>query len=295
MAGASMRRELLIGAHMSIAGGMHRALEQGIRAGCRALQVFLKNSCQWQGKSLTEADRALFNEARNSSQIRSIVAHDSYLINLASADPNLFRKSIAALQEEMRRSNFLGIGALILHPGAHTGAGESAGLRRAAGGLNRALAEVPPPVMLLLENTAGQGTCIGHSFEHFSAILERVRHPDRVGFCLDTCHLFAAGYDIRTSDGYFRTMKEFDRLIGTERIFAFHVNDSRRPLGSRVDRHAHIGQGCIGTEAFRCLLNDRRFFGVPKILETPKGKDLAEDLMNLATLRSLADQGLAQE
>jgi deoxyribonuclease-4 len=289
MAGASMPRELLIGAHMSIAGGMHRAFEHGARAGCRALQVFLKNSSQWQSRTLTEEDRTLFFEARNESQIRSVVAHDSYLINLASPDPDLFRKSIAALTEEMRRANFLGIGALILHPGAHTGAGEAAGLRRAANGINRALAEVPPPVMLLLENTAGQGTCIGHCFEHLAAILDRVRQADRAGVCLDTCHLFAAGYDIRTSAGYSRTMKKFNSLIGTERIFAFHVNDSRRPLGSRVDRHAHIGQGCIGTEAFRCLLNDRRFFRVPKILETPKGKDLAEDLMNLATLRSLAD------
>jgi deoxyribonuclease-4 len=289
MAGVFMPRELLIGAHMSIAGGMHRAFEHGTRAGCRALQVFLKNSSQWRGRTLTDEDRALFYEARKTSGIKRIVAHSSYLINPASPDPALFEKSIGALMEEMKRANFLGIEALILHPGAHTGAGEAAGCRRAARGLDRALAEVPPPVMLLLENTAGQGSCIGHRFEHLAAILDRVSCPERIGICLDTCHLYAAGYDIRTQDGYFRTMREFQRLIGTDLIFAFHVNDSKRQLGSRVDRHAHIGQGCIGTEAFRCLLNERRFFRVPKILETPKGKDLAEDLMNLATLRSLVD------
>ncbi len=216
-----------------------------------------------------------------------MIAHDSYLINPASPDPALRRKSLEALVEEMRRANFLGVGALVLHPGAHMGAGERAGIRRVSATLNRALERVPAPVQLLIENTAGQGSCLGHRFEHLAAILEGVRESGRVGVCLDTCHTFAAGYDIRTEEGYLETMAAFHRVVGTARISAFHVNDSRRELGSRVDRHAHIGQGFLGLEAFRCLVNDRRFVDVPKILETPKGKDLAEDLMNLATLRSL--------
>jgi deoxyribonuclease IV len=282
-----MERELLIGAHMSIAGGIHRAFEHGTRAGCRTLQVFLKNNSQWRGRILSDEDRELFAAAREASGIGPVVAHNSYLINPASPDPDLYRKSIEALADEMCRANFLGIGAVVLHPGAHMGAGETRGVRRVAGALNRALAMVPPPVRLLLENTAGQGSCLGHRFEHLAAILDGVRQTERVGVCLDTCHLFAAGYDIRTAEGYRRTLRSFHRLIGTERIHAFHVNDCKKELGSRVDRHAHIGHGFIGLEAFRCLVNDRRFSRVPKILETPKGKDLKEDLMNLATLRGL--------
>jgi deoxyribonuclease-4 len=282
-----MERELLVGAHMSIAGGMHKAFEHGTRAGCRALQVFLKNNSQWQGRILSDEDRELFAAAREASGISPVVAHSSYLINPASPDPGLHMKSILALVDEMRRANFLGIGALILHPGAHTGSGEREGVRRVARALNRALSTVPPPVRLLLENTAGQGSCLGHRFEQLAAIIEKVRQSDRVAVCLDTCHLFAAGYDIRTPEGYRRTLRSFDTLIGIDRVQAFHVNDSRRELGSRVDRHAHVGQGFIGLEAFRLLVNDRRFTRIPKILETPKGKDLKEDLMNLATLRSL--------
>ncbi len=282
------KAELLLGAHMSIAGGIHNAFAHGIRAGCRTLQIFLKSSSQWKGKALTEEDRRLYVEAQRQSGITPVVAHNSYLINLASPDAALRRKSLDAFGEEMRRANFLGVSAVILHPGSHMGAGVDAGVKRVADALNRALSRVPPPVRILLENTAGQGNCLGRCFEELAAILEKVRDQDRVGVCLDTCHTFAAGYDIRTEPGYRKTMRAVDRLIGLDRVAVVHVNDSRGDLGCHADRHAHIGLGRIGLEGFRCLVNDRRFARIPKILETPKGPDLEEDLMNLATLRSLA-------
>jgi deoxyribonuclease IV len=283
--------ELLAGAHVSIAGGIHKAFERGARLRCRAIQIFLKNSNQWHSKLLTEQDQALFQGAWKASSIRSVVAHDSYLINLASPDRNLRRKSLEAFIAEMRRANFLGVPCLVLHPGAHMGAGVPAGLSRVAKGLIRAIDLVEPPIRILLENTAGQGSCLGHRFEHLAAILEKVDSPERTGVCLDTCHLFAAGYEIRTEERYKETLREFDRLIGIEKILAIHVNDSKKELGSRVDRHSHIGQGCIGLDAFRFLLNDPRFVSIPKILETPKGPGIEEDLMNLSTLRSLFGGG----
>ncbi len=277
--------ELLAGAHVSIAGGMHLAFERGARLQCRAIQIFLKNSNQWKTKLLTEQDRVLFREARENSAIKAVLAHSSYLINLGSPDRDLYRKSLNAFVEEMKRANSLGIRYLVLHPGAHRGTGIKAGVARVARALTQALDLVEPPVKILLENTAGQGSCIGYRFEHLAAILERI--PDRAGVCLDTCHLFAAGYDIRTSEGYAETFGECDRLIGLGRISAFHINDSKTELGRRVDRHFHIGQGFIGLDAFRFLLNDERFISIPKILETPKGPGIEQDLMNLATLKSL--------
>jgi deoxyribonuclease IV len=282
-----MPREPLLGAHMSIAGGIHNAFSHGERAGCRTLQIFLKNASQWKGKGLTEEDRSLYLEAQERSAIGPVMAHNSYLINLASPDPLLYQRSLEAFMEEMGRANFLGVPHVVVHPGAHMGAGENEGIVRIAAAINRALAQVAPPVEILLENTAGQGSCLGYRFEHLAAILDRVRRQERVGICLDTCHLFAAGYNISSESGYRKTISEFNRLIGVQRIRAFHVNDCKRELGSRIDRHAHIGQGFIGLEAFGCLVNDRRFARVPKILETPKGKDLKEDLMNLAVLRGL--------
>jgi deoxyribonuclease-4 len=282
-------RELLVGAHMSIAGGAHRAFERGLKAGCRTIQIFLKNSNQWKAKPLTEEDRSLFQAAQKQSGIRPVMAHDSYLINLASPDESLQRKSIEAFIEEMKRANFLGVPYLILHPGAHVGSGIEEGIARIAEALKHALDEVEPPISLVLENTAGQGSSLGHCFEHLAAILEKIPHQDRIGVCLDTCHLFAAGYDIRTKASYNATMRDFDRLVGVKKIWAFHINDSKKELGSRVDRHAHIGNGFIGLEAFRCLVNDRRFARIPKILETPKGPDLEEDILNLAILNSLKE------
>jgi deoxyribonuclease IV len=287
--------ELLAGAHMSIAGGVHRAFERGRLSGCRTIQIFLKNSNQWKAKILTDWDSALFKDAQKQSGIQPVVAHDSYLINLASPDKSLWKKSIDAFIEEMKRANCLGIPYLVLHPGAHVGSGIEAGIERISDALKCALETVEPPVSVLLENTAGQGSSIGHCFEHLAVIMEKIPYPDRVGVCLDTCHLFAAGYDIRTEEGYKSTMRNFDRLVGVKKIRAFHVNDSKKELGSRVDRHAHIGKGYIGLEAFRCLVNDRRFAKVPKILETPKGPEFEEDIMNLATLRSLLINRAADE
>ena len=282
-----MNHELLVGAHMSIAGGIHLAFDRGLQAGCRALQIFLKNSNQWEARPLTHEDKRLYAEAQETSGIVPVLAHSSYLINLASPDGALYRKSRAAFIKELQRANFLGVPAVILHPGAHRDAGEAAGIAAIAAALNHALERVPPPVSILLENTAGQGSSIGHSFEQLAAILDKVRDAGRIGICLDTCHLFAAGYDISSEAGYRKALRLFDRLIGTGKIRAFHMNDSKKPLGCRVDRHTHIGQGCIGLEAFRCLVNDRRFAAVPKILETPKGDDLSLDLMNLRTLHGL--------
>jgi deoxyribonuclease IV len=279
--------ELLAGAHMSIAGGIHKAFERGRRACCRTIQIFLKNSNQWAARPLTEQDRRLFQDEQRTGGINPVVAHDSYLINLASPDIDLYRKSIDAFIEEMNRANWLGIPCLVLHPGSHMGAGVEAGVTRVANAINQALERVAPPVTILLENTAGQGNSLGCRLEHLAAIIEQIRDPLRVGVCLDTCHLFAAGYDIRTEEGYEKVMREFDHLIGIEKIRVFHVNDSKKDLGCRVDRHCHIGQGCIGLETFRCLVNDRRFANIPKILETPKGPNLQEDIMNLGTLRSL--------
>jgi deoxyribonuclease IV len=281
--------ELLVGAHMSIAGGMHKAFERGKEVRCKTIQIFLKSSNQWKAKPLLEEDRALFQKTQSSSRIFPVIAHDSYLINLASPDRNLNRKSLDAFIEEMRRANFLGVPYLNLHPGAHIGAGISEGIARAAVALKEALDTVEPPVTLLLENTAGQGSSLGSRFEELAAIMEKINIPARVGVCLDTCHAFAAGYEIRTEEGYSKTMQEFDRLIGLEKLLAFHVNDSKKNLGSRVDRHFHIGEGCIGLSAFRFLVNDRRFEKIPKILETPKGTGNREDKRNLATLRSLVE------
>ena len=279
--------DLLAGAHMSIAGGIYRAFERGRSADCRTIQVFLKNSNRWEAKPLTEQDRSLFRNAQKSTGIQPVLAHDSYLINLASPDNRLYKKSLNAFIEEMERAGFLGIPYLVLHPGSHMGSGVEGGIQRVARAINRAMDKVGPSVTILIENTSGQGNCIGHRFEHLAAILERIDNSERVGVCLDTCHLFAAGYDIRKEKDYRSTLREFDRLIGIKTIKAFHVNDSRKDLGSRVDRHCHIGHGLIGLEAFRCLVNDRRFRRIPKILETPKGPDMREDRMNLAKLKSL--------
>jgi deoxyribonuclease-4 len=272
---------------MSIAGGMYKAFERGRHARCATIQIFLKNNNQWKAKPLTEEDKVLFQDARERSGIRPVVAHDSYLINLASPDPVLHRRSLHAFVEEMKRANFLGVPFLIMHPGAHVGAGVEAGVARVAKAVNRALDLVEPPVSILLENTAGQGSILGWRFEQLAAILERIRDSNRAGICLDTCHAFAAGYDIRTEEGYAEPMGEIDRLIGAGKIRAIHVNDSKRDIGSRVDRHCHIGKGFIGLDGFRFLVNDQRFTDVPKILETPKGTGFRADMRNLATLRLL--------
>jgi len=278
------------GAHMSIAGGLYKAFAHGERAGCEALQIFSKNQQQWRAKPLAEAEIGKFKAELQRVGDWPLVVHDSYLINLASPNDELWHKSIAAFGEELERCAALGIPYLVTHPGAHVGSGEEVGLRREAAALNQLLDQgVGADVMVLLETTAGQGTTLGYRFEHLARLIELVGHSERLGVCVDMCHILAAGYDIRTPEAYAATFAEFDRLIGLERIKVFHVNDSQKGLGSRVDRHAHIGAGCVGIAGFRALVNDPRFKGLPMILETPKGEDLAEDIANLATLRGLID------
>jgi deoxyribonuclease-4 len=280
---------LLIGAHMSIAGGAEQAFPRGEAVGCTAMQVFTKNASQWKGKKLTAEEARAFRSAWERSPIGPVIAHDSYLINLAAPAEDNWNKSLAAFSDEMERCSALGIPALVMHPGAHLGTGEQAGLARIAEAFSRIFAEAPEGVTVLLENTAGQGTYLGGRFEHLAEIMDRVPRG-RFGICFDTCHAFAAGYDVSSPEGYGATMTEFDRLLGVGLIGAFHVNDCKKGLGSHVDRHEHIGQGAIGREGFRLLMRDPRFLETPKILETPKGEDNEFDLMNLAVLRELAGE-----
>lgn len=285
------RPPLLLGAHLSIQGGLHRAIERGEALGCTAVQLFTRNNVQWKAKPLTADAVARFRAAWGASAIGPVVAHANYLIDLASTDRRVRRLSAAGLEVEFRRAAALGVPWVVLHPGHHLGAGEEAGLRQAAEMASRALdATSGLAVGLLLETTAGQGTCLGHRFEHLAWLLEAIEPAERLGVCFDTCHVFAAGYDLRTARGYRRVMREFDRVVGLGRIQAFHLNDAKGELGSRLDRHAHIGKGELGLTPFRCLLRDRRFAHVPKLLETPKEDARRKDWdkVNLATLRRLA-------
>jgi deoxyribonuclease-4 len=280
----------LFGAHMSIAGGYHQALLAAQRYDCEVVQLFTKNANQWQAKEITIDEVRAFEQTLLQTRVRYVLAHDSYLINLASPDESLYRRSLAAFLQELERAERLGLTYLVTHPGAHVGSGKEAGLSRVAGALDEVHRRCPGyRVQVLLETTAGQGTCLGFSFQHLARILDAVKQPERLGVCLDTCHVFAAGYRLAPHAQYLATMREFDRVIGLERLRAFHLNDSLKPLGSRIDRHAHIGRGCLGLEPFRSLVNDRRFRDRPMVLETPKENEAEEDLdaINLATLRGL--------
>ena len=278
----------VLGAHMSIAGGLDRAIMRGANVGCDAIQVFTKSSNQWRAKPLSDEDVSRFRGAQIEKGISPVVAHDSYLINLASPDDLLYQRSMGAFGEELDRCDLLGIPYLVTHPGSHVGSGEDAGIGRIARALNQMFSARPDQrVKVLLETTAGQGNSVGHRFEHLRAIIDQVEKPDRVAVCIDTCHIFAAGYDLRTERGYHDVMNEFDRIVGLGLVRAFHINDCKKDLGCRVDRHEHIGKGFLGVDAFRWLMNDSRFDGIPMLLETPKGDDCAEDLENLAVLRGL--------
>lgn len=273
---------------MSIEGGLDRAVERAARAGCNVLQIFTKSSNQWRARELVGEEIARFQSRLEADGIGTVAAHDSYLINLASPDEALFRKSVDALREELKRCEALGIPFLIAHPGAHVGSGLANGIRRIAAALDEVHGALPRArVRVLLEITAGQGSTIGSRFEEIAEILDAVGDPERVGVCFDTCHAFAAGYDIRGEKSYRETFDAVERLLGIERLQAFHLNDCKKDLGCRLDRHEHIGKGWIGLEAFRLLMNDPRFQTIPMFLETPKGPELAEDIENLATLRSL--------
>ncbi len=281
--------DLLIGAHESIAGGTPRAVERGVAAGCRVVQIFVKNNNRWVGKTIEESEAREFRVAARRADFAHVAAHTSYLINLASPSAELRRQSFAALADEILRCHALGIRDLVLHPGAHCGEGESAGVARIAASLDEAFRRTEAArVRVLLETAAGQGSCVGHRFEHLRDILGTVRSPRRLAVCLDTCHVHAAGYDLTTKEGYARTIEAFDRMVGLSRLRAIHVNDSKKPRGSRVDRHEHIGKGEIGRRGFRNLMTDPRLAAIPKFLETPKDETLDADRRNLATLRRLA-------
>lgn len=280
------------GSHLSIAGGYWKAPAKAAELGFASLQIFTKNNNQWQGKPLTDADVSAFVDGVRAARLKSVVAHNSYLINLASPDDSLWEKSIAAIIDELRRANRFGIVDVVAHPGAHVGAGEEYGLRRIVAGLNRAFAATEDiDARIALEITAGQGSCLGHRFEHLAAIIDGVDSPHRLSVCLDTCHMFAAGYPLAPAAKYRKTMAAFAACIDLDRLKVMHLNDSKRELGSRVDRHEHIGKGAIGLEAFSLVVNDRRFRDVPMILETAKEIDLDTgrdwDEINLAVLNGL--------
>ncbi len=277
---------------MSISGGLAKAIDRGIAAGCGVIQIFTQNSNQWRGKAVSDSDASLFREKREEAGFNDIVSHDIYLINLAAAPGEVRDKSLAAFFEEMERCARLGIDKIVMHPGSHLGEGEETGIRRIVKAFDTLLEKGGDFTgKILLENTAGQGTNIGFRFEHLREIRDRSAFPERFGFCFDTCHAFAAGYDFTTDEGYCEVFDEFDRLLGLENLLAFHCNDSKKGLGSRVDRHEHIGRGTLGLSGFRLLMNDERFARIPKILETPKGDHEEMDAVNLKTLRDLVSKG----
>ncbi len=277
------------GAHMSTGGGVWKALERGRGINCEVVQFFVKNNMQWFGKPHAPADLAQYANELNQCGFSCVFGHTGYLINLGAAASDNRDKSIQSLIQEIQLATDLGLPFLVMHPGAHLGTGEEAGFKQIVAGLNEVFrATKTSPVRIALENTAGQGSCLGHKMSHLASIYEAVEQPKRLGVCLDTAHFFAAGYDIRTEKGWNAALDELEESVGLKEVLAFHLNDSKTDLGSRVDRHAGIGQGKIGREAFRHIINDQRFTNHPGCLETPKGKDLKEDVENLAILRSLA-------
>jgi len=274
---------------MSIAGGVNLAIERARSINCTAMQMFVKNNMQWFARPLASHEIRSFLEQHQTGELLSIFAHANYLINLAATNGQFHANSIRSLSEELVRADQLQLPFLVLHPGAHLGAGEEAGLNKIVQSIDCVLSGLPGiKTRIALETTAGQGSCLGSEFEHLAYIIDRVREPKRLCVCLDTAHVFAAGYDIGNEASIQKTFCEFDRVIGLERLVAIHLNDSKTNCGSRVDRHEHIGKGKIGLPAFRFIMRDRRLRKIPKVLETPKGKDLREDVANLKTLRALA-------
>jgi len=277
-----------LGAHMSIAGGLHKAIERAVAASCGTLQIFTRSSNQWKGKSISDADAELFRSTFAASGLHEVISHDIYLINLAAPPGETRDKSLSAFADEMATCARLGINKIVIHPGSHTSDTPEVGLQRVIEGFDQLFNEVPQyQGRVLLETTAGQGTNLGRHFEELRTIIDGSRHPERFAICFDTCHTFAAGYDTTSPQGYQKVMEEFDRVLGLERLQCFHFNDSKKGLGSRVDRHDHIGQGMLGLEPFRSIMNDPRFVAIPKILETPKGDNDEMDQVNLALLRGL--------
>ena len=278
-----------LGAHMSVAGGFHLAVERGLRVGCQTIQIFTKSNNQWDALPISAESVKQFQKSMKESGIGPVFAHTAYLINVGSPEKETYERSKKALKVEVERATTLGLAFIVLHPGSHKETGEEACLKRIAETVAWVLDRTKgSSVKVLYEIAAGQGSAVGHRFEHLNTLLKLTEHPDRTGICLDTCHLFAAGFDLRTEAAYQKTMDEFDRIVGLKTIQAIHLNDSKKELGARVDRHEHIGEGQIGLEGFRSLMNDPRLSHVPMVLETPKDeKTLAEDVMNLKTLRGL--------
>jgi len=296
----------LFGSHLSVAGGLYKAVDAAAALGMSSVQIFTHSpsqwsvtaadqskkgpSVRWQGKQLAEADIQRFFDSLKRSDVTRPCAHNSYLINLATPDDDLWQKSIDALVGELQRAEALGLQGVVMHPGSHVGSSEELGQRRIVDGMNEALRQTSGiRCQYWLETTAGQGSCLGHRFEQIGFVLNEVREPERLGVCVDSCHIFAAGYPLQTPEEYADTMNQLDRAIGIKRVKAWHLNDSKKPLGSRVDRHEHIGEGFLGLEPFRHIVNDPRFAKTPMYLETAKGErdGINLDAMNLATLRSL--------
>ncbi len=276
------------GAHVSVAGGLDKGMDRAAEFKMTACQVFTKSERQWAAKPLDPAVTERYLAKRQEFGIRQIVAHDSYLINVASPEDAMWEKSRAALREELDRCDALDIPGLVSHPGAHMGSGIEAGVARVVEAINRIHAERPDgKAAILIETTAGQGSTLGSTFEEIAAILAGVDDKARIGVCLDTCHVFAAGYDLRDAESYADTMRAFDRIVGIDKLRCLHLNDSQKEFGSRKDRHAHIGEGELGLSAFEQIVNDPRLAGLPGVLETPKGDDGAEDGVNLGKLRAL--------
>lgn len=279
-----------LGAHMSIAGGVDKAVERGASIGCETIQIFVKSPNRWAPRKLPPDEIERFRERQAQTGIRPIFAHDSYLVNVGSPDDALWEKSLASLLEEVEHSEALGLPYLVMHPGAHMDAGVEAGLDRVARAIDVVHERTPGyRVRILLETTAGAGTVLGRRFEELRGIIDRVKEPGRLAVCFDTCHVFASGYDLRTREAYEQTMRELERVIGCNRVLAFHLNDSRGGLGSHIDRHENIGEGQLGLDSFRWLLNDPRWADRPMVIETEKSEDMHEDVENLRRLRSLIE------
>src|SRR6266404_9353881 len=280
--------QILLGAHMSIRGGASMAIERARSIDCTAMQIFVKNNMQWFARPLQREEISAFLNHAQRAELHCAFAHANYLINLAATNPQFHANSLRALSEELVRADQLELPFLVLHPGAHLGAGEEAGLEKIVTSIDRVFRKIPKvKTRIALETTAGQGSCLGDKFEHLAYIIQNVREPERLCVCLDTAHIFAAGYDIGSEAETKKTFREFDRVIGFNRLAAIHVNDSKTVRGSRVDRHQHIGKGQIGLDAFRFIMRDRRFRKIPKVLETPKGRELREDVANMKTVRGL--------
>jgi deoxyribonuclease-4 len=283
-----------LGAHMSIAGGLHRALERARALDCGAVQLFLRNQRQWHARPLTDAEVRAFHATRRQTGIRHVFAHASYLINLGAPGDAAWRQAVDAFTDELERAERLGLMGVVVHPGSHLGAGLEAGLARVVAALDEVTRRTPGyKVRIALENTAGAGHVIGRTFAELGALLARAARVERIGICIDTCHLFAAGYDVRSDAGYRRAIAECGQAVGVDRVLAFHLNDAKALLGSGLDRHEHIGRGHLGRRPFARLLRDGRFRRVPKVLETPKEPEPLADRGNLALLRALRRRGLA--